>query len=58
MKQARILAKEIRRKQKALGETKSVYLMNDYAKSIYADINELKFYCKQKKLNFIEVMRE
>lgn len=56
LKQALILVDEINRKKKAMTATKSVYLWNDYAKSISSDIKELQDYCRFKKLNFKKLM--
>lgn len=57
MNQALKLVDEINRKKKAVLETRSSYLRNDYAKSIRADIFELRDYCKFKGLDFKEVAR-
>lgn len=54
MEQARIFAKEINRKIQAIEKTKSQYLKNDYAKSVRADLEELKTYCNYKGLNFTD----
>lgn len=58
MKQALVLVEEIKRKKKALVKTKSEYLMLDYLKSIRSDINELRIYCKYKKLDFSELKKQ
>jgi hypothetical protein len=57
MKQALKLVDEINRKKNAILETRSSYLRNDYAKSISADISELRDYCNFKGLDFNEVVR-
>lgn len=57
MKQALILIEEINRKRKAVQETKSQYLKNDYSKRIRADMFELKDYCKYRGLKFKELTR-
>lgn len=55
MKQAEKLITEINRKKEAIRQTKSIYLINDYHKSIKSDLFELRDYCKFKGLDFDEV---
>ena len=58
MNKAIELAKEIQRKQKAIQETKSDKLKRDYTKSVARSIRDLKYYCKVKKLNYIQLSDE
>lgn len=51
MKQAKKEVEEIKRLYEAMKKTKSMYLKNDYAKAIHNKKDELKFYCKCKKIN-------
>lgn len=46
MKNAIILAKEMKRKEKAIAETKSEKLRRDYTISLSRDRKELRYYCK------------
>ena len=51
LKQALKEVEEIKRLYEAMNKTKSMYLKNDYAKAIHNKKDELKFYCKCKKIN-------
>ena len=57
MEQALLLIDEINRKKEAIRKTKSTYLINDYYKSVRADMFELRDYCKYKGLDFKKVVR-
>lgn len=57
MKQALKLVDEINRKNEAIRQTRSTYLINDYYKSIRADMFELRDYCKFKGLDLNEIAR-
>lgn len=57
MKQALVVAKEIRRMRVAIEKTKSQHLKNDYSKSIRRLTAELREYCGYRNLNFDKVMR-
>ena len=48
-------AKEIQRKISSKHKSKSMFLKKDYGKAITREINELKYYCEAKDLNFDEV---
>jgi hypothetical protein len=50
LKQALKEVEEIKRLYEAMKKTKSMYLKNDYAKAIHNKKEELKFYCKCKKI--------
>lgn len=49
-------AQEIKRKQEAIKKSNSRHLKNDYSKSIKRDIKELKYYCKQKGIDYKRLM--
>jgi glycerol-3-phosphate responsive antiterminator len=51
LKQALKEVEEIKRLYEAMKKTKSMYLKNDLAKGIHNKKEELKFYCKCKKIN-------
>lgn len=55
MKKALIMAKEIRRKRLAIQNTKSIYILIDYSKSITKDIQDLRSYCRLKDIPFSKV---
>ena len=57
MEQALKVVAEINRKREAIRKTNSTYLINDYHKSIRADMVELRDYCKFKGIDFNEVAR-
>jgi hypothetical protein len=57
MKQAMIVVNEIKRLEKAMEKSKSMYLKNDYAKNIKELKSDLKEYCGYKKLNYYELVR-
>lgn len=57
MKQALIIAKEIRRKRFAMQNTNSIYLLNDYSKSISKDIRDLRQYCRLKNISFSKIAK-
>lgn len=57
MEQALKVVDEINRKREAIRKTKSTYLINDYHKSIRADMFELRDYCKFKGLDLNEIAR-
>lgn len=56
MRKALDFVKEIKRKQNAIKQTNSKRLKNDYSKSIKRDIRELKYYCKQKGIDYKTLM--
>lgn len=56
MKQAKVLVDEINRKRAAMNNTNSIYLINDYSKSIRSDISELRDYCRFKGIEFRKVL--
>ena len=58
MRQARLLLNEINRKKDALSRTKSKYLIRDYTKSIKADMEDLKEYCKYRNIDFNRLVNE
>ena len=49
-------ANEIKRKQKVAKAIDNPYLKRDYEKSIKCSIRQLRWYCKEKGLNFYYVM--
>ena len=57
MNQALKLVDEINRKNEAIRNTKSTYLINDYYKPIRSDMFELRDYCKFKGLDLNKVAR-
>lgn len=58
MKQALIEIEEIKRLIAAREKTKSMYLKNDYSKNIRYRLKELKFYCKNKKIKYNDLLEE
>jgi hypothetical protein len=51
LKQALKEVEEIKQLYEVMNKTKSMYLKNDYAKAIHNKKEELKFYCKCKKID-------
>lgn len=49
-------ANEIKRKQKVVNTTDNPYLKRDYEKNIKRSIRQLRWYCKEKGLNFYYIM--
>lgn len=58
MKQAIIVAKEIKRLKEAINKSASEKLITDYSKKIRGLIKDLKEYCSYKKLNYEKIMKE
>lgn len=58
MKQAIIVAKEIKRLKEAINKSASEKLITDYSKKIRSLIKDLKEYCGYKKLNYEKIMKE
>ena len=58
MKQARIMIDHINEKVLAIRKTKSPQLKRDYYVAIKRDKQELRDYCRYKKLNYKELSRE
>lgn len=58
MKQAMIELAEIKRLIEAKEKSDSVYLKNDYSKNIKYRLSELKFYCKNKKIDYNILLEE
>lgn len=58
MKQALLVAKEIKRLRTAINKSRSRYLINDYSKQVNYLTKELKFYCDNKGINFKELLKE
>lgn len=51
-------AREIQRKINARDKSKSIFLKKDYGRAVTREINELKYYCKAKELNFDVVWKK
>lgn len=58
MKQAMIEIAEIKRMIEAKEKSDSVYLKNDYSKNIKYRLSELKFYCKNKNIEYDILLEE
>lgn len=58
MKQAMIEIAEIKRLIEAKEKSDSVYLKNDYSKNIKYRLSELKFYCKNKNIEYDILLEE
>lgn len=58
MKQALIEIEKIKGLIEAKEKTKSVYLKNDYSKAIRYRLDELKFYCENKKIKYNDLLEE
>lgn len=56
MRKALEFVQEIKRKQEVIEKSDSRHLINDYTKSIKRDIKELKYYCKQKGIDYNQLM--
>lgn len=56
MNKALEFAKEIKEKEEAVKKSNSDYFKRDYRKSIERDRKELKYYCKQKDIDFDKLM--
>lgn len=57
MKAAREHIEEINRLYASIKKTNSQYLKNDYSKSIYRMLDELKEYCKYKGYSYKELTK-
>lgn len=56
MEQALVVVREIKRMEKAMRETESYRLRNDYGKGVERLKSELKQYCRYKRLNYRKLM--
>lgn len=57
MRAAMRQVEEIRRLEKAIGKTKSTYLINDYSKNIRTLKRELREYCGYRGFDYNEVLK-